>query len=89
MEAQVDAADPQVVAGPYEARLDLQGPGVRLHGLLTAVPVGKRGAQTVPQQVVLPEPQRHTGGRAMPPCRDRLSRTGWSGAWGGGRPEQR
>ena len=51
--SQVDAADPQVVSGPDESGLQLQSSGVRFHRLLAAVPVRQRGAQTVPQQVVL------------------------------------
>ena len=55
---QVDATDAQVVARSDEARLQLQGPGVGLHRLLAAVPVGQRGPQPVPQQVVL---RKHSG----------------------------
>lgn len=51
--SQVDAADSQVVSGANESRLQLQSSGVRLHGLLAAAPVGQRGPQPVPQQVVL------------------------------------
>lgn len=51
--AQVDAADAQVVSGPDEAGLQLQSSRVRLHRLLAAVAVRQRGAETVPQQVVL------------------------------------
>lgn len=53
MRPQVDAADAQVVSGADESRLQLQGSSVRLHRLLAAVAVGQRGAQAVPQEVVL------------------------------------
>lgn len=53
MRSQVDAADAQVVSGSDESRLQLQGSSVRLHRLLAAVAVCQRGAQAVPQQVVL------------------------------------
>lgn len=56
--SQVDAADAQVVAGPNEARLELQGSGVGFHCLLAAVPVSQCGTQAVPQQVVLEETDR-------------------------------
>ena len=51
--AQVDAADAQVVAAADEARLQFQGRPVGGHGLLRAAAVGQRGAQLVPEQVVL------------------------------------
>lgn len=50
---QVDAADPQVVSGPDEAWLDLQGSRVGLHSLLTAVSIRQRCPKTVPQGVIL------------------------------------
>lgn len=53
--AQVDAADAQVVAGPDEPGLELQGSCVRLHRLLAAVPVCEGRPQTIPQKVVLEE----------------------------------
>lgn len=53
MSPKVDAADAQVVSGPDESGLQLQGPGIRLNGLLTAVSIRQRRSQAVPQQVVL------------------------------------
>lgn len=50
---QVNAADAQVVAGPDEARLQLEGSRVGLHRLLAAVAIRQRGAQPIPQKVVL------------------------------------
>lgn len=53
MSAQVNAADTQVVTGPDEAWLQLQGSRVGLHRLLAAVAIGQSGAQPVPQEVIL------------------------------------
>lgn len=64
MSAQVNAADAQVVTGPDEARLQLQGSRVGLHRLLAAVAVGQRGAQPVPQQVILGRRQVQVHGQA-------------------------
>lgn len=50
---QINAADTQVVAGPDEARLQLEGSRVGLHRLLAAVAIRQRGAQSIPQKVVL------------------------------------
>lgn len=50
---QVNAADAQVVAGPDEARLQLEGSCVGLHRLLAAVAIRQRGTQSIPQKVVL------------------------------------
>lgn len=51
--AQVDAADAEVEAGPYEAWRELERLPVSVHRLLGPASVGKRGTQSVPQQAVL------------------------------------
>lgn len=50
---EVDAADAQIISGADESRLQFQGPSVGFHRLLTAVAIGQRGTQAVPEQVVL------------------------------------
>lgn len=51
--SEVDAADAQVIAGPYVAGLELKGPTVRGYSFFTLVSVGQGGPQLVPQQIVL------------------------------------
>lgn len=53
--SQVDTADAQVVATTNKTGLQFQGSPVGCHRLLWAAAVSKRGAQLVPQQVVLQE----------------------------------
>lgn len=69
---QVDAADAQVVSGADESGLQLQSSGVGFHRLLAAVAVGQRGAQTVPQQVVL-KPHVTSSDHTCDPAAGKLS----------------